>query len=172
MKEDLSNLMIGIISGVVSAMLIWFFVLIYNKLIKPTIKELLYKGIDLEGEWHANLFIEKEINENGLKKKIKEKIKEITISINQTAYQLKGDLIIKNIFGKNDEQFSFYKFDGFIRDNYVILNYLPKSKKCIGLGSITLIVKEGGKSLKGSLNGTSLNEMTLIYIDDINLKRK
>ncbi|MBP7487504.1 MAG: hypothetical protein KA789_08770 [Parabacteroides sp.] len=169
--ENLSNLMIGIISGIVSTVIIWSVILFYNKIIKTAIKELLYKGIDLEGEWHADIFHEKEVEVDGKKKKVKEKLKEFNLTVKQSAYQLKGDLIIKNIDGEK-EYFSFYNYTGFIKDNYIILTYLPKSKKCIGLGSIILIVKEGGKCIKGDLCGTSLAEMDLVHVNNINFERK
>ncbi|GET22096.1 hypothetical protein [Prolixibacter denitrificans] len=171
MEDNLSNLMIGIIGGVVSSAIIWFFVLIYNKIIQPAIKEILYKGIDLEGEWHDNLYIERSAKKDGKTELEKVKIKELTITIKQNAYEIKGDLIIKNIIHQN-EIFSFYKYTGFIRDNYVVINYLPKSKKHLGLGSIILVIKKGGKCLNGNLVGTSLDEMNLTQYSGLHLERK
>jgi len=169
----LSNLTIGIISGLISTVLIWLIVIVFKNLINPRIKELLYRGIDLEGEWHAESFITKEINNGGIIQKKKEKVRELTLTINQNAYQLKGDIIIKNIFDNGQEdKFSFYKYNGFIKDNYIILTYLPKSKKCIGLGSLLLIVKEGGMNLKGDLCGTALGDMNISHINELDFIRK
>lgn len=165
----MENLILGVVSGVVSALLVWFFVLIFNKLIRPFISELLYRGVNLEGEWYGECF---EFSENIQEKKTK-KHKEFTITINQSAYRLDGKIIIKNINKNNEETYlSFYQHTGFIRDNYVILNYLPESKKNIGLGSIVLLVKDGGKCLSGNLIGTALKEMILTSIDNIKLERK
>jgi hypothetical protein len=171
MKEELSNLMIGVVSGVVSAILISFVVILYNKLLFPKIKEMLYKGVNLEGEWNGDIFTDKEIDENGTKKNVKVKSREVTLTITQSAYQISGDLIIKNIHIEKNVEISFYKYSGFIRDNFVVINYLPKSNKSVGLGSILLAVKSGGKNLIGNLNGTELNSMTLTHYEGINLKR-
>ncbi|MCE4563243.1 hypothetical protein INQ51_02870 [Maribellus sp. CM-23] len=178
MEKSLSNLMIGIIAGLVSSGIIWFFILIVNAIIKPKIRELLYKGIDLEGEWHSACYYDttkladkEEYKE--VKKKKKVKWKEINISIQQSAYNLKGDLTIKNInILDGTETMSFYKFEGFIKDNFLILNYLPKSSKCIGLGTLLLTLKEGGKALFGNLTGTFLGEMEIGDLHDIKLERK
>ena len=134
-------------------------------------QRILYKGVDISGQWYADYHIIKEIEKNGQKTKQKVKTKELTLSITQNAYNLHGDLVIKNI--KNEiESFSFYKHHGTIRDNYLTLNYLPKSNKTIGLGSIVLIVRNGGNNLKGNLIGTILSTMELVCVDNLNFIRK
>lgn len=171
MENYLSNLMIGIISGIVASIIIWGFMLIYRKIILPAIKEILYKGIDIEGEWHGTVTSDNKTMKDGKPVVVKEKDKEITLSLKQNAYQLDGELVIKNING-NNEYFSFYKFSGFIRDNYVVLNYMPKSKKSIGLGTYVFIVQDGGKALDGKLIATEINKMELVVIEHIRLFRK
>jgi hypothetical protein len=171
MENYLSNLMIGIISGIVTSIIIWGFILIYRKIILPGIKEILYKGIEIEGEWHGIVTRDNKTMKDGKPFVEKEKIKEITLSLKQNAYQLDGDLIIKNI-DSTGEYFSFYKFSGFIRDNYVVLNYLPKSKKSIGLGTYIFIVQDGGNALNGNLIATEINKMALVAVEGISLTRK
>jgi hypothetical protein len=171
MEIFLSNITIGIISGIVTAILIWFFVLVFNGLIKPYISEILYRGVDLEGEWHADCFIERTVGSGSEKKTERIKHKEFTISIKQSAYVVRGDMIVKNINGR-EESFSFYQYTGVIRDNFVVLNYTPKSKKNIGMGSIFLIVRNGGKGLEGNLIGTNINDMTLMSLNKISFLRK
>lgn len=177
METSLSNLMIGIIAGVISSAIIWFFILIVNAILKPRIREMLYNGIDLEGEWYSEYYFntaelpnEKQYEE--IKKTKKVKWKEINLTIQQSAYKLKGDISIKNInVIDKSESMSFYKFDGFIKDNFVILSYLPKSSKCFGLGTFVLTLKDGGKSLFGNLTGTFLDNMTIGDLHDIKFER-
>ena len=80
-------------------------------------------------------------------------------------------MIIKNIT-ENKDKFSYYKYTGFIKDNYIILTYIPKSKKCIGLGSLVLNVREGGMNLKGDLCGTALSNMNILHLDGLDFNRK
>ncbi len=73
MNENLSNLILGISGGIVSTVIIWFFIQVYRKIIYPAIKSMLYKGIDLEGEWHCDVFLIGKNNATGNIKPTKKK---------------------------------------------------------------------------------------------------
>jgi hypothetical protein len=170
---NLSNLVTGVISGIVSAGLVWVFLLLYKKVILIKIRELLYRGIDLEGEWNGDATSIKKNSTNGENTTEKIKHKEITLTIIQNAYQIQGDLIVKNIHDKpENDSYSYYKHTGFIKDNFIIITYLPKSKKCIGLGAMAFTIKDGGKQLDGNLIGTDISVMELKQFDGICLQRK
>lgn len=165
----LSNLMIGVISGIVTSLLIWFFVFIYKSIISHKIKELLYRGVELEGEWYGEVYHEL-TDKDGSKTKYKRR--EMTLMIHQSAYQITGEFIAKNLNPSKTETISFYKFTGFIRDNCVVVNYLPKSKKSIGMGSLIFAVKDGGRTLIGNIIGTDVFSMNLFSEDGIQLSRR
>lgn len=83
---------IGIISGIISSIIVTggiaFFVIIIKKIIYPKIVAMIYRGINLEGDWFAK----------GEKTDL---YWESSIKIKQNGASLKGDIFKKNIFKEN-----------------------------------------------------------------------
>jgi hypothetical protein len=154
----LISITIGVLSGVMTAALIWAIVSIFKKLLIPWYQIKIYRGINVEDDWSG-------ANERGAG------IYNHQLSIKQRGHIIKGNLFVENIFG--DEKFtSTYSFEGVITDGYLSVRYYPDNKKAIGLGSLLLKVVDRGNGLTGSIMFMDISNTTISSHNDLELKRK
>ena len=153
------DILIGVLSGVITSAIIWIVAKIFNLVIIPWYQVKIYRGLDIEGTWKA-------------KEEFEGNQYEYTIEINQTGHKISGKYIARNIFD-DEESYSYYEVTGIIRDNYVSIQYITSNNKQIGLGSFLLKIADGGDSLIGPLIYLDKSE-TGVHAspDNINFKRE
>jgi hypothetical protein len=167
--ETYKNLLIGVIGGIIATGIVGFIVLVFNKIIWPKIRELTYRGIDLADEWVCTEHIT--VKQNNTNQSVKRR--EYHLTLKQNGHRLSGDVSVKNIHPKTmEEDMSFFKTVGTVKDNYVQIDFTAKSKKTIGIGTFLFSIREGGRCLKGNLVATEKNTLDIISIDDLEFKRK
>ena len=159
-----TSIIIGIIAGIITTLILELSRRIFFKIVIPWYQALVYKGIDISGEWVANIIIQKKGEKIALKRKL-------FMSIDQKGHKITGDFTIQNILeNESINSVSSYKLSGKISDNYVCLNYARKSQKKIGLGNLLFKVTGLGDRLVG--NGTFLNSLDEINSHKIFFDRK
>lgn len=171
----LSNLFVGIIGGLVTALLlfIWFFLL--KSVINPWWENRLYKGVVLAGTW-----IGRRVAHHKIKEKSQENLNTIHEELNiqmeleQSGYNLKGIFTAESLTvdksGKEKYR-NIYKIKGHVHDNYVTLEYHPLSQKRTGMGTFLMEVKNGGKNLKGDITFLEEDDMEIVTLEGAILNR-
>jgi hypothetical protein len=138
-----SSIILGVISGVLTTSLVYLVVNIFNKIIIPWYKGIMYNGLDISGSW-------KEIHNY---KNVM--IQESTINVKQKAHQIKGEIILvkKGLDDDDDEELleaKVFKFQGEFYDGFLNVSCWNKNKKQIGLHNYLLKVSLDGGMLNGS----------------------
>ena len=169
MTETYKDLLIGITGGIIATGIVGFIILVFNKIVWPKIRKLTYRGIDLDDEW---ICTEYETIKEG-DETVYKKSREHHMTIRQNGHRVSGDLSVKNINDEKDiENMSFFKTKGIVKDNYVQIDFLAKSRKTIGMGTFLFSIREGGDCLKGDVVLTEKNTLDITSIKDLKFKRK
>ena len=123
----------GIIAGLVTGILIWLFRNIWLSILEPRVRDLLYRGIRIDGIWQAQL-IDAESNH-------KEEIKLI-----QKGHFVSGTM--KCIEGQ--DQGSEYTFKGTFKNLIISAEYEINDKSSVDRGTFTLKLKDNGAEFIGA----------------------
>lgn len=87
------------------------------------------------------------------------------LDIQQNGYILSGDFSATTtltVNGKKEKPFeSFYRLKGHMVNNYVVLEYFPRSRRRTGLGTFVLEMKEGGQILAGEMSFIEVGHMEI-----------
>ena len=148
MKEILSTLFLGILSGVLTSGLIWIVIsLIQTKLI-PWFRQLVYGGITITGEWSCIVYSD----ENHQVLADKEKAHSTTTYILNVSEQ--AGHIVSGTFSQDFKSDALHKHglylaSGHIQDGVVVISLLPSNKAKSTFGTLLLTIGEAGNSLKG-----------------------
>lgn len=153
-------IVVGVVSGVLTAGLLWLLKQIYTNVFTPWLDILLYRGVDISGSWQAV-------------RKIPESNFEMTILMNlkQKAYKIQGTFQAKSIQNET-EYLNQYFIKGKIIDNYLIIDYTPLTKTRIGLGNFILRVEHGGTRLRGAASYIAENIDRIVAVDNLEFSRK
>lgn len=128
---------LGVISGVITTLILSLVVLFFKKIFTPWYEERVYKGIDVSGAWKT---CKKEGNWELY----------IFINLNQKGHNIEGTFQAKTSwFNPTREYTNHYQIQGEIVDNHLLINYKALPKDRTGLGSFLLRVSQGGKKLRG-----------------------
>ncbi len=158
------SVIVGVVSGILTTALIWLVVKTFIKIVIPWYQSIIYRGIDLNGDWFG-------IESVGKKENFP-KHYEHSIDIKQTGHVVKGSISVKNVFDdESDNSISEYIFQGEISDNYLLISYSRKNRTKMGMGAYLLKVTGQGDFLIGS--SIFMNAKCEIHsVNDIILERK
>lgn len=152
------NIFIGVLSGILTSALLYLGVVILNKIIIPWYQTRIYRGLDIEGNWKAT----KEEHPSKY---------EFHLRIKQAGHKISGKYLAKNIY-PHKEAYSDYTFIGFIKDNYILIQYETSNNKTIGLGAFLLQISNGGDSLVGPLLFMDRNQTDVHSLESIQFIRE
>ncbi|ALM66753.1 hypothetical protein ACUVJI_04700 [Vibrio parahaemolyticus] len=153
---DLNNVAAGIVAGLVTGVLIWFFRAIWLSILKPRIEDLLYKGVRIDGLWFSELV--------GAESTHKEEIVVV-----QRGNKISGT--IKTVEGQ--DKGSNYKFTGSFKNLVLTGTYESTSKYMTDRGTFILRLSDNGGELKGITTyaisaGSSLCTVEYVWSSQIN----
>ena len=160
MTQNILSIFIGVLSGILTSIIIWLIVRTFRKIIIPWYQENIYRGIDISGEWKSH-------QEYAGKVKVDQ-----IIQIKQKGHRIKGTLVSRNHMPSQGEDVSSFIISGEIFDNYVDIEYKVENKKLIGRGSHLLRVVDGGKNMKGGLVAIDRLSGGIITTDSVIWKRE
>ena len=170
MTSALLNVFLGILSGVFTATILLVAGKYYRRLFIPWYENRLYKGVVLDGKWEGTR-TRFSGSENTKEKKILDKL-EILLELTQSGYKICGLFRAKSTFSQGEIYENLYNITGRISDNYVVLEYIPLSRKRTGLGTFVLHVKNGGRRMEGSISFVEEGEMEVTSLEGAILNRK
>ncbi len=137
--SSVESIMLGVVSGVVTAALIYLLGLLYKNQILPWYRSVTYKGVDISGAWVAH--VEEQDN---LKAKF-------DLYLDQKAHQLSGSAVI--IQGANLEKPAStvnMVVTGSIWEGFITLNMQSRNRARLSYSTSLLRVVNGGIRLEGS----------------------
>jgi len=128
----MDEIVIGIISGLVTGCLIWFFQAIWLKILEPKIENYLYSDVRIDGIWTGELI--------GAESVYKEEI-----TVFQKGHRITG--MIKCIEG--EDKGHAYNFEGTFRNLILTGSYFSVLASAVDRGTFTLKLRNNGTALRG-----------------------
>lgn len=147
----------GVISGVVSAALILFARIIVLRHLLPWYQAQAYRGITIDGVWHASAF---------------EMAQDITLELRQHAGSIVGDARFYNRDNNAKsryEEIREFSVSGRIQDRYITLTLSHKNRQRIGVVSFLLEPVCDGRQLEGWMSFVSMHANGIDGIDGIEI---
>ena len=142
-SEKIISIFIGIITGIITAVILWFASIFWKKVLLPWFQEFVYKGVNVSGNW----IYEKEEQVSPTNNRTIE----ISLDIQQKAHEVFGTFRAKNKYTEDPKEYiNYYKIIGLVKDNYLLFSYSAQRKDRTGVGSFLLRVSRGGTQLTGS----------------------
>lgn len=130
---------VGVISGIVASILLSAAIKIFNNNVLPWYQSLVYKGINIDGEWNG--FYKSE-------KQKKTRIPQLVVFIRQHGNQITGEWVLKSQ-PSGKKEIKTYSMRGVFRDNYLLLTFEPKDKTRFSAGTFLMELLEDGQKLEG-----------------------
>lgn len=131
------NIFISVLSGILTSLLIFAFVKIFNKIIIPWYQSIIYKGLDISGEWY-----EDHNYENLFKQESK-------IIISQNANAIKGKIILVKKTEEKVIDIKNFSFTGEFYNNYLNITCWNENKGQIGTHNYLMQIERDGKEMEG-----------------------
>jgi len=133
MEEISLNLVLGIISGILTSFLIFGALQVFQKIILPWYKDFTYSDLVIEGDWEDVT----DGNRVEVTQRIFHKIKQ------------KGNVISGITEIIDDSGSKTMEVTGFVRNGTVVLNFQRKDKQKLGVMTYLLKAVEDGSKLTG-----------------------
>lgn len=154
---------IGVVTGVLSAALIWLVSHTWLTAVSPWFENLSYRGVLIDGKWRSEQLSFDIDHGNRL---------EILLELTQSGYKVSGIFRARTVHpGDVPDYENLYQLSGEIRDNNVVLNYCASSRRRVGLGALVLQVKDGGKGLRGSISFVEESDLGVESVSEVHLRR-
>lgn len=132
------TIFLGIISGLLVSAFAYIAAKIFCKIILPWYQQLIYKGLDISGQWFENHHY------------LNALIQESTITLKQVAHKVKGEIIVVKKTNQNAIlDTKAFDFEGSFYDNFLNINCWNKNKKQLGTNNYLLSVSGDGSGFKG-----------------------
>ncbi len=134
------SIVIGVISGVLTTMLIFFIGFVFKKFLIPWYQSITYRGLDISGQWEYEMK-----HSNGSDA--------VTMNLRQKGHNITGKdkaIVIDNK-GKHTKGMAF-KIRGLFFDGYLIAYLISENRKERGCGSLTLQVIKAGLKMEGYIS--------------------
>ena len=136
MEEISVNLLIGIVSGVISAALVVFVQYVFKKNVLPKIEEFFYDELRIEGKWSG----EWEIINDQEHAKGKD-----SVMLYRNGHNIWGDVTCLDGYDKGSE----WGFKGTFKNNILTATYYDKDLTMLSRGAFSLKLKKNGQVFEG-----------------------
>jgi hypothetical protein len=136
------SIFIGVISGVITSVLVWFASRFFQNVIKPEIQALTYQGVKISGTWVGFY----DLLSSAKIKSLNEPC--YTIYVKQKGHSITGEFIVnKQPNGQSD--LKAFTFTGLFKDKNLVIWYKPKEQTRLGIGSYVMVLTEDGRRFEG-----------------------
>ncbi len=160
MNNIILTIFIGVLSGILTSILIWIAIKTVRNILIPWYQQTIYRGINISGIWTAkHEFVGGVVSTQ-------------ILEISQKGHSIKGTLISNNKSKSREEETAYYFISGEIFDNFVDIEYNIRDKKYIGRGSLLLKVKNGGDTLEGGVVAIERFSTEVISVENLKWIRK
>jgi len=136
--SNYESIIVGIVSGIITAFIIHLLILMFNKIILPWYRELVYSGVEIKGGWKVS-------SDYG-----QGNSQVVAINLSQKASSINGKAtIVKSSNGKVVET-TMMAIVGSIKDRLFNVTLIPIEKKRVGISISLLEVVGNGNIMRGS----------------------
>ena len=133
-----SSIILGVVSGLLASLLIYLGAKVIDKVLLPWYRELIYRGIDISGEWHTRVTHPSGNTEDSI------------MHVSQRADKLSCIVTIaKKMSSSNDVQIKTYNFKGELSERFVALVGKNIDRRSLGINATLLEIVGDGKTMKG-----------------------
>jgi hypothetical protein len=155
------SIILGIVSGLITSVLVYLIVLVFNKIVQPWFQDIIYSGVRIDGQWYTQKTFR-----NG------DTIQDELLELNQHAHKISGTRTLTKRYKANDSiEIKTFKIEGKIRDRYVLLSFDNIDKRKFGIESSLYEITSGGEDLIGSTIWTDVGTNSITHSNET-LKRK
>ncbi len=131
------TIILGIISGVITSAVIYLLVIIFNNIVLPWYRALIYCGVSIDGTWKEELDFE-----NG-------NTQVSTAELTQKANAISGNVtIVKSSNGQITET-TIMSLNGIVKDRLFNAKLIPVDKKRVGIITVLAEVVGDGSRMLG-----------------------
>lgn len=130
-QKIISDLIVGIVGGLVATSITLFFRLYWLKVILPWLEERVYQDARIEGEWNTEI-----IYNTG-------KTDHFIITLHRKSHQVQGEMV-STTSGKR------YLLKGEFRNLILTLTYSSNMPSAFDRGCFTLLLTNNGRELNGA----------------------
>lgn len=152
------QLVIGLVSGLLSSFVAWVFYRLANDSVIPWYQRRFYRGLIVQGAWQG------ERNDNG-------DIYGFNFQLTQSGHKLTGMFNANNTRADGTKTNKNYLLSGEIANNTLILTYVPSDQRSYGSGSFLFQVFDAGRTLKGGMLYLRTKSGSIGCVDDLHLSR-
>ncbi|NEM98202.1 hypothetical protein [Pontibacter burrus] len=160
MPESFVSIFLGVFSGILTSIIIWAFVKLFRKVLIPWYQQIIYRGINISGEWTCSVDFPGGVHTDQM------------ISLIQKGHKVQGTFITKTTAPNREGSTNSFRAIGEVFDNYVDIEYNIIDKRYIGRGSFMFKVLEGGEKLQGGLVAIDRISSNIITSESIEWTRK
>lgn len=139
------TIVLGVVSGIFTSAFIFLCVNVFNKILIPWYRSIIYSGIDLSGSWEEIIEHSNAIDQG----KIELSQKDRTVTGIQT--------IVKTIKPGSEVQTKILAITGHFQDGHLLLTANNTSRKIQSLNTYLLRIEKGGAALIGQSSWVDAN---------------
>lgn len=135
----LLSIFIGVVSGVLTTLILFGSGQLLNKIIIPWYRKMKYIGLDISGQWFESHNYEDIL------------LQESSITIYQNAEKIKGEIILikKHIETNKEIEAKIFYFHGAFYNNFLNITCWNKDKKKIGIHNYLMNLRRDGGEMEG-----------------------
>ncbi len=148
MADISEQIVIGVVSGVITSAFLYLFVRVFRELVLPAIREILYQGLDVSGSWYWRSTF-------GSSAKME---------ITQKADVLTGVFTFVPVDSENS--IKIFNLKGNVRDRFVQMTMQSADPKRLGSLSYLFEVAGDGNQLRGCCSFYSPNKDRIVSQDE------
>ena len=142
MNEHALTIILGVPSGIFTALFIWLFFIFYEKQLKPWFQDILYKGVEVQGLWQSNCEISHNVGND-------EPIATHTLNISkQQGHVIKGTFS-QHFISSDLDRYGSFKAEGYVIDGVIILTLMPENRSKSTFGTVVLNIGSASSALEG-----------------------
>lgn len=136
-------MLIGVLSGVLTTILVYVSSLFLKRVVLPNYRIYLYRGLDITGQWRVK---QDQIAVDGEELSVK---RETTVVLKQKGHDLEGRATSTALGGGAHQAIYTYAATGEIKDRFVMLSFKADDRDRIGYSSFLLEVVGDGRRMVG-----------------------
>lgn len=126
--EELRTIALGVFAGVVTSALLYIFGLIFSRILVPWYQKVIYKGVDVSGEWTGTIDHSQRVHWS------------VKLDLEQNAHDLKGTYTSVRYVNDEERNLSTMNVTGEVWEGFVALKCRTISNRNLSFGSMLLKV--------------------------------
>lgn len=132
--NNIDSLVVGVVSGIITAAVIHLMLLFFNRVVLPWYRQLVYRGVDIQGRWEEQLDFK-----NG-------NTQVLTAELSQKAHAITGTVtVVKSTEGKIVRT-EIMSLKGAVKDRLFNGTLVPVDRKRVGVSTQLLeVIGDGGR---------------------------